>query len=257
MRKAISWWRSIPRPVRIVRNLLLAAVLLCLFYLFRDCPNLTVEQAYRRAAERELVEPGEMLGMVQAEKSSLLDGTIFDFDYIVVAENSEGVILYGYRENDIGFFSKAGATHGKFSYREKSEQVTLMAAPTSFVIQEENQYIELPVILFDECPKAVRAELDLYLNAENDSIEETYEYHLDARREQSGFFEFRIMVGDGKNEIGKEAYALETLCDLFDDWGNQRTAAYPAVVRLYDQRNELIYERELTLQSLAAAAHAE
>lgn len=265
MRRMFTWWRGVPRPARVCGNFLLLAVLLLVIYLFRGCPNLTAEQAYRRAAAAEMVEPGEILGTVLGEpnlerrSTSLGDSFVQrNYDYkLIVAENREGVVLYRYREKDIGFFTWPPNAVEDLSYRKKGEHVTLLVPESRWPLHETDYYIEFPVILFDEFPKAVRAELDLYLDAKNYNIEETYEYHLEAQRKQSGFFEFRITVGDGRNFVGEEAYALNNLSQIFNEWNKAGVDSYPAVVCLYDSRDELIYEEELLLQPLAAAVHAE
>lgn len=256
MRRAITWWRNIPRPVRIMSNLLLVVLLLFVVYMFRGCPSLTAEQAYRRAAAREMVEPGEILGTVLGEE--YMDGRKTYYYQIIVAENSEGVMLYKYREKDIGFWGQSQNSFGdfSFSYREKGEYITLIAGELEWPPYETNYYIEFPIILFDDFPKAVRAELDLYMDAKNYDIEETYEYHLEAQRKQSGFFEFRITAGDGRSFVGEEAYALNNLQQVFNEWNIGGVDNYPATVRLYDIRDELVYEEELILQSHAAEVHS-
>lgn len=265
MRRAITWWRNVPRPVRILSNLLLVVFLFLAVYLFRGCPNLTAEQAYRRAAAAEMVEPGEILGTVLGEpymesRATSLGDSFIQRNYyykLIVAENSEGVMLYKYREKDLGFFVWKPNAVESFSYRKKGEHVTLVASQDQWTPYETNYYIEFPVILFDDFPKAVRAELDLYMDTKNYGIEETYEYHLESQRKQSGFFEFRITAGDGSSFVGKEAYALNNLQQVFNEWNIGDVNSYPAAVRLYDSRDELIYEEEMVLQSLASEAHAE
>ncbi|MGM9606245.1 MAG: hypothetical protein ACI3XJ_01930 [Oscillospiraceae bacterium] len=249
MRKFLAWRRGIPRPVRIVCNIVLAVVLLCLFYVFRGCPDMTAEQAYRRAAARNLVGPGEILGVIPVDD-------ILGYDRLLAAETDEGVILYGYTQANLGFFPSKHVTseEGNLVYREKGETVTVMAAP-SVLIRAYSGKLEIPVILFDQCPKAARAELDLVLSAENYGGG-AYSYHLEAQREQGGFFTFWLTTGENGEESKMEVYALDNLCKLYRDmFGN--SGSYPAAVRLYDQRDELIYEEELTLRSAAGEAHAQ
>lgn len=266
MKRMIAWWRNIPRSVRILSNLLLVVFLFFAVYLFRGCPSLTAEQAYRRAVAGEMVEPGEILGTVLGEpyiesRSTSLGDSFIQRNYhykIIVAENSEGVMLYRYREEDIGSWGQSQNSFGdcSFSYREKGEYITLIVGELKWLPYETNYYIEFPVILFDDFPKAVRAELDLYMDAKNYDVEETYEYHLEAQRKQGGFFEFRITAGDGKSAVGKEAYALNNLQQVFNEWNIGGVDSYPAAVRLYDSRDELVYEEEMILQSHAAEVHA-
>ena len=59
--------------MRIVRNLLLSVVLIGLFYVFTGCPDMTVEQAYRRAAKRNLVGPGDVLAILNVDMNGGYD----------------------------------------------------------------------------------------------------------------------------------------------------------------------------------------
>lgn len=245
MRIIRTWWRRIPRPARIVSNLLLAAVLLGLFYVFRGCPDLNAEQAYRREAARNLVGSGEILGVIPVDEE-------LGYDRLLAAETQEGVILYCYRESSMGLFGgRYSSIEGTLTYREKAESIAIMAAPAANLSLLEEK-TEVPVILFDDHPRAVRAELDLTLIAEHYGGG-TYSYSMEARREQSGLFVFGIAA---EGEEAEEKAALYTLCQMYRDNGGFGDTAYPAAVRLYDQQDELLYEQALTLRSAAGEAHA-
>lgn len=258
MKKLIRWWRGKPRPVRVLCNLLLIALLVLLVWVFRDYPTLTAEQAYRQACAREMIEPGEIIATVQGNWSSRYGGCYIGYERLLAAKNEEGVILCSYREGNNGFFPELGGTVERLRYREAGENVTLMTVRSNGSFWDSDTYVEVPLVLFDEVPKAVRAELDLYLHTSGESngtpFDEEYEYHLESTRKQSGLFEFCIQAGDGENELGVEAIALRSLCFLFDDFASDYTD-YPAAVRLYDRNDVLIYEEELLLRSVAAEAH--
>lgn len=251
MRRIRTWWRSIPRPVRILRNVLLLAILIFAVYLFRDCPDLTVEQAYRREVNSELVEPGEILGIIELDAPNI--------DRLLIVEGESSVQLLGYEEDSIGFFGRSNGTR-LLCHRGKGERVTLMVAPFRWLwSQSRYSDLDIPVILFDDVPNAVRAELDLKLSTGGlNGTGQLCEYHLETRRKQGGFFEFRIGDRDDDTVISDEDYmALSNLCDLFLDDKSWSAQQHFAEVRLYDQNDRLILEEELTLRSLAAEAHAE
>lgn len=174
MKKLIAWYRRIPRRVRIVRNLLLAAVLLCLFYIFAGCPDMTAEQGYQRALRRRLLGPGEVVGILNVDVNG-------GYNRLLLGETEKGVTLYCYRHENLGFLKghTFSSWEGTLVYREKGETVTAMAAPgvNCTTYQEE---IHVPVILFDECPKAVRAELDVCLTGTYDF--EDYEFAYSRKR---------------------------------------------------------------------------
>ena len=246
MRKFLAWRRGIPRPVRIVRNILLAAVLLFLFYVFCGCPDMTAEQTYRRAEERNLVGPGEILGILNVNISG-------GYDRLLLAETDAGVVQFCYRYENLGFWKghSFSSYEGDLIYREKEGVVTLMAA-TGEAYGSDRGEKTLPIILFDDCPKAVRAELDLRLTGEYNSSDYDFTYHLNAQRTAGGYFAFDLT---SISETEKENYAISQVSRLYEESGGAGEEI-PAAVRLYSQFDELIYEGEATLRSAAGEAHA-
>lgn len=250
MRRLKAWRKAIPRPVRIVCNLVLAVILFALFYIFRGSPDMTVEQAYRRAEARNMVGPGEILGV--------LDGFEFGwYEQLLLAETEEGVIQYCFTEENLGFafWSRSFSSYeGTLIYREKQGPVSIMAASGIFVLASDDEDVNFswPIILFDDCPKAVRAEIELRLTGEYNFSEYDYSYQLNARREVGGYFEFELATTGGGT---KEAYAIAQVCELYGEYGG-RGDSIPVTVRLYDQNDEVIYNGEVLLQSDSDAAHA-
>lgn len=236
------------KGIRIVRNLLLAAVLFCLFYIFAGCPDMTAEQAYRREMQRRMLGPGEVIGTVNVD--------INGYDRLLLGETEEGVTLYCYEQANLGLIkgNTFSSWEGTLTYREKGETVTLLAAPGVNAWRDE---IHLPLVLFDECPKAVRAELDVCIEDEYDSQKYTFRYSLSAERKFGGYFVFDLYA-ENEDETGGswvEGCFIEWVSDLYAD-SFTRSGQYPATVRLYDEKDSLIYEEELFLRSAAGEAHA-
>lgn len=236
------------KGVRIVRNLLLAAVLFCLFYILAGCPDMTAEQAYRREMQRHLLGPGEVIGTVNVD--------INGYDRLLLGETEEGVTLYCYEQANLGLIkgNTFSSWEGTLTYREKGEVVTLLAAPGADAWRDE---IHLPLILFDECPRAVRAELDVCIKDEYDSQEYEFRYSLSAERKFGGYFVFDLYAKNGTGREGwnwTEGFFIEQVSRLYAD-GFTRSGQYPATVRLYDEKDTLIYEEELFLRSAAGEAH--
>lgn len=246
MRKLKAWWRAIPRPIHIVRNLVLAVILFALFYIFHGSPDMTVEQAYRRAEARNLVGPGEILGVLDVQISG-------GYTQLLLAETDEGVIQYCFRQENLGFVfgpHTVSSYEGDLIYREKQGPVSIMAATGQYSFSREE--LSLPIILFDDCPKAVRAEVELRLTGEYNSSEYDYFYCLSSQRKSGGFFVFDLETTGGGE---REAWAISQVSELYSVHGGSGTAV-PATVRLYDQNEEVIYDGEVLLQSDSDAAHA-
>ena len=86
MKKLKSVWRSIPRPIRAVGNLICIVILCFTFYYLTGAPVLTMEQAFRRAEKVNFVGPSKILFNEAVEA--------FDFNHMIVAETEMGVITY-------------------------------------------------------------------------------------------------------------------------------------------------------------------
>ena len=248
------WWNGFrnrfPRPVRIAANLLLAAVLLFLIYTYNGSPDANLIQAFRREEERNLIGPGNILGSVAMENPGL------GYDSLLLAETDEGVILYTYNENGFSIFSdkQYSSNEGRMIYREKGEHVTVMAPPGHLLLEYKKGFSH-PVILFDDCPRAARAELDLYLNTSGYGDAEVT-WNVAAQREHSGYFVFTLASGaDDAEQLEHEVLSIHCLHRMFEGDGSF-SEGFPATVRLYDRADNLILEEDFTVHSKGSAAHA-
>lgn len=248
-----AWWSQFrsrfPRPVRSMANLLLAMALLFLLYAYNGSPDANLIQAFRREEERNLIGPGNILGTVAVDES-------IGYDRLLLAETADGVILYCYNDGNFSILGKRrqSSLEGTMVYREKGEHVTVMAAP-SYYVHGFYDDVALPVILFDSYPQAVRAELDLYLNAHNLGLGESI-WNVEARRENSGYFLFELMADSGDQiQFETDAAAISNLGKMFES-GAGFSDGFPAAVRLYDKADNLILEEDFTVHSDGSAAHA-
>lgn len=249
-----DWWIEFKnrrsRPVRILGNLLLAAVLLFLLYVLNGSPDANLNQAFRREEERNLIGPGNILGSVSVENID------FGYDSLLLAETDEGVILYTYSEDSFSVMGnkRTSTNQGNMIYREKGENVTLMAAP-GHMVRDVRTGVSLPVILFDSCPEAVRAELDLYIDTSPSFGGKEVTWHVTAQRERSGFFLFELVSSaEDEEQLASEVYSIHCLCRMFDGFGSYADGL-PATVRLYDKADNLILEKDFTVHSNGSAAH--
>ncbi len=243
MRKRMTRRRRIPRKARIAKNLLLAAVLFCLFYIFAGCPDMTAEQGYQRALRRRLLGPGEVVGVRNVDVNG-------KYNRLVLGKTGAGYTLYCCNYENLGFLTgnSFSSWEGILAYREKGETVTVLAAP-GVPSQEEETHV--PIILFDECPGAVRAELDVSLNC--GAYE--FRYNLKSKREAGGYFAFDLSAQGDEQGYEAEGLAIEQFSWIYSDDGIY-AGEYPAAVRLYDEKDELIYEEALFLRSAVGEAHA-
>ena len=132
---------------------------------------------------------------------------------------------------------------------------------------------ELPVFLVDDHPEAQRAELELDIegyyahNLNGELLHEPLDHHfsISANREAEGYFRFALtlefldQVDENGNETnathGTDGYALDMLSrNSSNFWNNtnpRSNASITAAVRLYDESNQLILERDMFLRTMS------
>lgn len=238
MKSIKRFWGNIPRRVKIAINLLALYLLGFALYIFIGCPAFTAEQRFRRLEKAHMVGPARIIENYELEPYNYLN--------LILADDGDGVIFYLY----------ADFRHGSeaFYYREKTGNLTVLAAPDMFSsISLEGSYT-LPVFLFDNYPKAVRAELEITLSETLNDVYFENTYHLESQREGSGYFQFFIHA---KSSTNAEGFALQEFSAIsgYDDSFNLRPQ--PVTVRLYDSSNELILEEEILVHCVAGQAHTE
>lgn len=253
MKKLKHLWLSIPRPYRAVFNALLCVILIITFYVCIGAPTLTMEQAFRRAEKANLVGPSKIL-----ESSEFL---YYDYDRLILAETEDGVITF------------VDDPSRGFNYHEKTGDITVVAAPKGFFFWGmSNWQVSLPVFVVDDYPEAARAELELHITGalthslNGEKLDEPLDHHycLTSHREQEGYFHFSLDLpfqdpydahGNERNaRHGADGYALDLLARTFTNFWTRvnpvSNAAITAAVRLYNEQDDLIAEKDLILRTM-------
>jgi hypothetical protein len=111
------------------------------------------------------------------------------------------------------------------------------------------------VFVFDNYPEAVRAELDITLQATYAGEYFEKAYSLKSTRKNQGYFQFTLSAISPQG-LGAEGYALQ-IFSLLSGYGGRSLpdAAIPATVRLYDKDDQLICAHTLEIVSVVEQAH--
>lgn len=245
-------WLRIPRKGRIVINLCAMALLGLILYALMGSPALTPEMRFRRVEKANLVGPSQIIEIVETP-----DG---NYEHLLVADDGDGIIFYGYKDHSTG--------SGDFVYRNKTERVTVLAAPDLYARGAYVYELHLPVFLFHGYPGVCRAELELTLGQGLGFEDFEKTYHLEARQEIDGYFRFDLHARsadwyvdengmDHGTRLGTEGQALELFAWMMTDYPNYPEEYVPATVRLYDQNDALILEQNLTIRSAAGELYAQ
>lgn len=252
MKKLYKWFRRLPRSMKAVLNLVLLAVVLLLFYISIGSPAFTPEQQFRKEEKSYFLGPAKILDNISLEKYT----GYHPCNRLILATSDEGVTLFQCDEMDLEI--------NRLVYRKKQGNVTVLSLPTmgfrnySFATYAS---LEIPVIVFDSFPNAVRAEIEIELSASYGNQENFQKvYALSAKREAEGYFLFTLSASAKSkfDQLGAEGEAFYFLTALSDDrpMNSYVDRAIPVTVRFYDQSDNMVAERDVEIRSPAGEAHA-
>lgn len=251
MKKLIHRWQQIPRPYKVILDLILTLALAIAFYVSIGSPALSQTHAFRRAERANFVGRSTVLFSGKAENS--------EAKHLILGETEGGVVIFGAKEKYTSHFN----------YFDKTGDITVVSAPKLSLWYWGLEYfaVSLPVFVVDNYPEAVRAELEVHvegvvehrINGEDFSITLDQHFSDEATREGDGYFRFSfdlpfIMPLDQYGEWipnakhGADGYALDALAYAFMEHGTLAAGTTSsAVVRLYDADGTLIVESEQVL----------
>ena len=231
MKQIRKRWQRLPAWVHAVTNLLGILLSLFLIYVMIGTPAFSVQNAFRRAEKANLVGASEILAQVRT------DGT--PYTHLVLAADDNSVTLYAH--------SRRG---GELVYIPKEGSFTIAAAPDSTFYPLESAAV-IPVVLFDNDPRAIRAEVDLALSAEWEGVSYEKTYPLSADRTHDGCFIFTLQ-SSSNSILGGEGMLLQTLLQVTgNSMADTAGKTIPATVRLYDSADHLLAEETIQIRSAA------
>lgn len=231
MRKLITLWKRIPRPLLVLIHI--AVILLCIpmIYIASGSPSFTAEMQYRRLEKSHMVGPATILGTE----------SVTGQDKILVARTDTHLMLYFYTAG-----KKINSTD--LLIRKSYGDLTILPAAEPFPMYTERSDFGLPIILFDAYPQAVRAELEFSMSlGDYTDPQQTvpYEKHfyLESTRTNDGYFRFTIEHKAYSNH--QYTKMLQTLAYAARGYNGdgEIVAKIPFSVRLYDQNDQLITDK--------------
>lgn len=287
MTKLREHWEKIPRPFRAIANITLVILLIFLRWCAIGRPLWSDEAEYRRMEKMQMLGPGtivhELFPHYGAE--GFTPDRYTEFSHTIVSETAQGIIFFGVRA------SSDGDKNYTLTYQEKTGDISLAVPPTFWLNWGSHQWdLDMPLYVFHDYPDAVRAELDLTIesvwdiNYASDYIRENHKepytrsYSLQSQYQTEDFFLFSIFVEnifEKANEIenmlkwypektwetmhgpnGDAPWVLSQLCNG-GIYGKDEKGTVEADIRLYDEQDNLIAEKHLTISTPAEEAHAQ
>ena len=221
--------RKLSKKMRILRNILLIVLLLSMAQFFSGLPYPLMEFQYRLDERAYMVGPGEILGVEEIDFSWC--------DRIIVSETEEGAILWIYGPD---------YDRSALAYHKRGTGSLLMAPPgyLGYIMMTGELY--LPLVLFDDCTKATRAEIQFTISdtINGEPFEKTY--HLTAERRVQGYFLFQI--DDASMGVTwAEQLALERFAEYASNQDQSLDYSIPIHICYYDSLNNLVAREEIAV----------
>lgn len=234
----------IPRPLKASLCTIGVVVLAVLLYISLGCPTFSMRGELRRAEKVNLVGPSKVVDIVTSQYR--------EFEKMIVGETENGVCFLGkYRHTYIGapLWDQSAYV---FSYREKTGDITVLAAPNKGALLWQTAGNNLPVYIFADEPAATRAELELTVTGTDTRTVNGIKvvtnfsevFTAEAKLLEKGVFRC-ILTSDNK----ESAFALAWLSAVsgMDPYGLHIDTVIPGIVRLYDKNGQLITEKSITI----------
>lgn len=230
---------KIPPKVQVTVNVLLILVMPLLIYMFIGAPALSIEHGFRRAEKENLVGPGEILGIEE------ISGAFAS--HLAVGKTQEGVLLYTHNHRDLNPVDP-------LTYWERRGDVMVRGINTILMSITPPDGDDLQMVVFDNHPQAVRAEVEAELFWENRETGKQYRYSftLTGERKNQGYILVSCNVEwpsyQGSNPEHPKNAAIQ---NFVNHSGNESYRApageFPAAVRLYGEDGQLVHEEDVFL----------
>lgn len=233
--------RTNSKKMRILKKMLILFLLAGLMdFLIADA-FLIPENQFRREERGNMLGPSTILGKEEIDHSHCHG--------MIVADAGDGVILWLYGKD-------IGRTH--FTYREKYAENMIVAAPGSHGFMYVTDTLHLPIVLFDNVPKAARAELDFTLSVVYNGEEFEKNYHLEANRTARGYFHFTLEAEaeTEQGDLGAEGAAINRFAYISTSESDYVDLSIPVEIRFYDLTGQLIETDTVYVRS-GASLYAE
>ena len=242
MKKIAAFWNRLPRALRTLIQIIAIFLCLALAYLAAGSPAFTKEMEYRQLEKCYMLGPCTILGTETVSSDS--------HKKVMIGKDKTHLMLCPYTDGEeLGYFSPI--------FREKHGDLTLLAAWDAendrIGIELENNF-HLPIVLFDEHPEAVRAEVEftMYAPAEQSASGYKYDFFLESTRTTDGYFYFEIEHKANTNQLYTNM--LRGIAYISHGFGGNNIIepTEPITVRLYDQNDRLIVDEIIYFRSITA-----
>ena len=227
MKRIQALWHSLSRKQRVAGYLLGLLLAALAAYMAAGFPSLTPQMALRRAERANMIGPSAILATEIVDPQGRM----------IVGISSHGYTLYYYRPG-------VPYDHTAITYREKAEDITVLAC-TPFGTSV------IPVLIFADNSRAVRAELELDLELWQNNRHLVRTYRLEGSKNEHGYFRLDLsLVPESAGsywEVSAENELIFTVAGILSGDSHYASQPLPATVRLYDKDGNCILSKSMEL----------
>ena len=260
MKKLKRLLARIPRPLRILVDLLLAAALFLGAAAARDFPFSGEEARFRRAEQAAMVGPSRLLDRMYIQSS----WPFVNYNRLLIGDDGDTILFYTLRTG-----VSVSSMHGVLTRREKTDGILLTTIPVESYVTlhgmafDRPDGLSVPLLLFVDDPAAVKAKLRLTLSdgsaAALVQIRDWHNHVLLSESEKIGYVTGTVRDGYFlfEHPVTEAAWEADWM-DLMEtnSPNNVGRRDWPVTIELYDAENKLIRTVDYTIRSRAGDALA-
>lgn len=246
MKKHPTQREALPRPVRTIIHSFVILLCVVIMLVVAHLPALTPQAQYRRLEQGYMIGPARILGTEIVSDNG---------ERLLIGKSDTELMLYRYMESDFSLFADHDELSTDLVCREKHGGLTILVAGGRNPHFNHADEFNLPIILFDDHPRAIRAEVEftLFLGEREEKegiVRDEIPFVLRSNRSNDGYFYFSIH--HTKQTDHRYTYKLETLASI----SAGRSFSYfnpdptPVTVRLYDASNQLIVDQIICFRTI-------
>ena len=245
MKKHPAKRKGLSRQVQTVIHLFVILLCVTLVLLVKSIPSSTPEEQFRRLEQGYMIGPSIILGTENLSKSGQ--------GKLLIAKSDTDLMLYRYTESEFRQSPEKNIRSTDLVCRKKNGDLTILAAGGRSPYFHNGTESYLPIVLFDEYPEAIRAEIEFTLSIDtykdtDGIVRDESLFRLNSTRTNAGYFYFTIYHSAKADEGYSQM--LGKLASMTSNRGNvyYTPTPIPVTVHLYDINNQLIVDQIIYFQ---------
>ena len=257
MKRIGRYFTYIPRSVRVLLDIIIAAVLLSASYIALKMPIMSDEARFRMIEKRNLVGPSEIIAELDIPFSNYAFMSV-GYDKLIIGDDGDSVIFVSFLSGQ----DRTSSMDGRLIWRDKKDGILLAPlpsdtplTPTALIPNAGNSVIFVPFYLIVDDTDAAGAVVTIRLS---DEYSVSYSgLRLDPS--QTEYTRGALFLINGWVEYPEmhETEEAQLICDLIQTNSTyfRSDSSFPTEIKLYDAEENIIESRSYVIQSQRNDAH--